>query len=166
MRAKLGISTTLVRLSVGVEHVDDLIAELDEALGWLEVKPRVKASADSGAERSLKSLFFGAGSSVMPVTLAAPNVSVLCRTRCMACAFLRRSCGVFARFGDARPKNPRRWTKFAVMSTAADILADQLVADAAAQMLGAEQVTSGGSGPTSAGYGGGDGHGRSCGSVA
>jgi cystathionine gamma-lyase len=33
MRAKLGISDSLVRLSVGVESVDDLIAELQEALG-------------------------------------------------------------------------------------------------------------------------------------
>lgn len=31
-RAKLGISDTLVRLSVGIEHVDDLIADLDNAL--------------------------------------------------------------------------------------------------------------------------------------
>ena len=33
MRAELGISDSLVRLSVGVESVDDLIAELKEALG-------------------------------------------------------------------------------------------------------------------------------------
>jgi cystathionine gamma-lyase len=33
MRAKLGISDSLVRLSVGVESVDDLVAELKEALG-------------------------------------------------------------------------------------------------------------------------------------
>jgi cystathionine gamma-lyase len=33
MRAKLGISDSLVRLSVGVESVDDLIAELKDALG-------------------------------------------------------------------------------------------------------------------------------------
>jgi cystathionine gamma-lyase len=33
MRAKLGISDSLVRLSVGVESVEDLIAELKEALG-------------------------------------------------------------------------------------------------------------------------------------
>jgi len=33
MRAKLGISDSLVRLSVGVESLDDLIAELKEALG-------------------------------------------------------------------------------------------------------------------------------------
>lgn len=33
MRASLGISDTLIRLSVGVEDVDDLIAELDGALG-------------------------------------------------------------------------------------------------------------------------------------
>jgi cystathionine gamma-lyase len=33
MRAQLGISDSLVRLSVGVESVDDLISELREALG-------------------------------------------------------------------------------------------------------------------------------------
>ncbi len=33
MRASLGISDTLIRLSVGVEDVEDLIAELDRALG-------------------------------------------------------------------------------------------------------------------------------------
>lgn len=32
-REKLGISDGLVRLSVGVEHVDDLLADLEEALG-------------------------------------------------------------------------------------------------------------------------------------
>ena len=31
-RAKLGISDTLIRLSVGIEAVDDLIADLDQAL--------------------------------------------------------------------------------------------------------------------------------------
>jgi cystathionine gamma-lyase len=36
-RRKLGISDGLVRLSVGLEHVDDLIADLDQALaGALE----------------------------------------------------------------------------------------------------------------------------------
>jgi cystathionine gamma-lyase len=32
-RAKLGISDTLIRLSVGIEDGDDLIADLDAALG-------------------------------------------------------------------------------------------------------------------------------------
>lgn len=32
-RAKLGISDTLVRISVGIEHPDDLIADLERALG-------------------------------------------------------------------------------------------------------------------------------------
>jgi cystathionine beta-lyase/cystathionine gamma-synthase len=32
-RAKLGISDQLIRLSVGIESVDDLIADLDQALG-------------------------------------------------------------------------------------------------------------------------------------
>jgi cystathionine gamma-lyase len=31
-RQKLGISDGLIRISVGIEHVDDLIADLDEAL--------------------------------------------------------------------------------------------------------------------------------------
>ena len=31
-RAKLGISDTLIRLSVGIEAVDDLIADLDQSL--------------------------------------------------------------------------------------------------------------------------------------
>ena len=33
IRARLGISDTLVRLSVGVEDVDDLVADLEYALG-------------------------------------------------------------------------------------------------------------------------------------
>jgi cystathionine gamma-lyase len=33
VRAALGISDTLVRLSVGIEDPDDLIADLDAALG-------------------------------------------------------------------------------------------------------------------------------------
>jgi len=33
LRARIGISDTLIRLSVGIEDVDDLIAELDYALG-------------------------------------------------------------------------------------------------------------------------------------
>ena len=32
-RAKLGIGDTLVRLSVGIEDTDDLIADLEPALG-------------------------------------------------------------------------------------------------------------------------------------
>ena len=31
-RARLGITDDLVRLSVGIEHVDDLIADIDQAL--------------------------------------------------------------------------------------------------------------------------------------
>jgi cystathionine beta-lyase/cystathionine gamma-synthase len=31
-RAALGISDSLVRLSVGIEHVDDLLADLDHGL--------------------------------------------------------------------------------------------------------------------------------------
>jgi methionine-gamma-lyase len=32
-RAKAGIADGLIRLSVGLENVDDLIADLDQALG-------------------------------------------------------------------------------------------------------------------------------------
>jgi cystathionine gamma-lyase len=32
-RAKLGISDSLVRLSIGIEDVEDLVADLDAALG-------------------------------------------------------------------------------------------------------------------------------------
>ena len=32
-RAKLGISDRLIRLSVGIEALDDLVADLDQALG-------------------------------------------------------------------------------------------------------------------------------------
>jgi cystathionine beta-lyase/cystathionine gamma-synthase len=32
-RAKLGISDQLIRLSVGIEAVEDLLADLDQALG-------------------------------------------------------------------------------------------------------------------------------------
>jgi len=32
-RAEVGITETLIRLSVGIEHADDLMAELDQALG-------------------------------------------------------------------------------------------------------------------------------------
>lgn len=45
MRAKLGISDTLIRLSVGIEHVDDLIADLEQALHAAHVQaPRVAAA--------------------------------------------------------------------------------------------------------------------------
>ena len=32
MRERLGITDTLLRLSVGLEHIDDIIADLDQAL--------------------------------------------------------------------------------------------------------------------------------------
>jgi cystathionine beta-lyase/cystathionine gamma-synthase len=32
MRVELGISDSLVRLSVGIEHADDLVADLERAL--------------------------------------------------------------------------------------------------------------------------------------
>jgi len=33
---RLGIDDTLLRASVGIEHIDDLIADLDQALGGEE----------------------------------------------------------------------------------------------------------------------------------
>jgi len=33
LRDKMGLSDSLVRLSVGIEDVEDLIADLDQALG-------------------------------------------------------------------------------------------------------------------------------------
>jgi cystathionine gamma-lyase len=33
LRARLGITDNLVRLSVGIEDIEDLIADLDQALG-------------------------------------------------------------------------------------------------------------------------------------
>jgi cystathionine gamma-lyase len=50
MRKELGISDTLIRLSVGIEHVDDLIADLEsgfEAARAMkeEKKPTPEASA-------------------------------------------------------------------------------------------------------------------------
>jgi O-acetylhomoserine (thiol)-lyase len=38
-RAKMGVSEQLVRLSVGVEHVEDLIADLDHALSVAVRRP-------------------------------------------------------------------------------------------------------------------------------
>lgn len=38
MRAKLGISDSLVRLSVGIENIDDLIADLKQALEAAKAK--------------------------------------------------------------------------------------------------------------------------------
>jgi cystathionine beta-lyase/cystathionine gamma-synthase len=34
-RKKVGISDTLVRISVGIENADDLLADLDQALGTI-----------------------------------------------------------------------------------------------------------------------------------
>ena len=36
-RAKSGIADSLVRLSVGIEHIDDLLADLEQALGEMNV---------------------------------------------------------------------------------------------------------------------------------
>ena len=32
IRLKVGITDNLIRLSVGIEHIDDLIADLDQAI--------------------------------------------------------------------------------------------------------------------------------------
>jgi cystathionine beta-lyase/cystathionine gamma-synthase len=44
-RAKMGITEQLIRLSVGIEHVDDLIADLEQALSLVS-SPRQHAHAD------------------------------------------------------------------------------------------------------------------------
>ena len=36
MRERLGITETFLRMSVGIENVDDLIADLDQAFGEKE----------------------------------------------------------------------------------------------------------------------------------
>jgi O-acetylhomoserine (thiol)-lyase len=35
-QAKAGVTPEMIRLSVGIEHVDDIIADLDQALGKAE----------------------------------------------------------------------------------------------------------------------------------
>jgi len=44
-RAALGISDQLIRLSVGIEDCDDLIADLDRALDASRGRPRSTGSA-------------------------------------------------------------------------------------------------------------------------
>jgi cystathionine beta-lyase/cystathionine gamma-synthase len=44
-RAKMGITEQLIRLSVGIEHVDDLVADLEQALSLVS-SPRQHAHAD------------------------------------------------------------------------------------------------------------------------
>ena len=41
-REKLGITDTLLRLSVGLEHVDELIADLEQAFVYLRKNPRCR----------------------------------------------------------------------------------------------------------------------------
>jgi cystathionine beta-lyase/cystathionine gamma-synthase len=40
-RAKMGVTEQMIRLSVGIENADDLIADLEHALGAVEVRERV-----------------------------------------------------------------------------------------------------------------------------
>ncbi len=54
-REKAGISDSLIRLSVGIEHVDDLIDDLEEAFGRINRKSTVIASTESGVSIPLES---------------------------------------------------------------------------------------------------------------
>lgn len=44
-RAAHGISEGLIRLSAGLEHLDDLLADLDQALGAAELPGRLALAA-------------------------------------------------------------------------------------------------------------------------
>jgi cystathionine beta-lyase/cystathionine gamma-synthase len=48
-RAAIGIGDGLIRLSVGIEAVDDIIADLDQALGKVGSKQRAAAGKQRGA---------------------------------------------------------------------------------------------------------------------
>jgi hypothetical protein len=39
--AKAGVSEDMIRLSIGIEHIDDLIADLDQALSHLVQRQRL-----------------------------------------------------------------------------------------------------------------------------
>ena len=41
-RRELGISDGLIRISVGIENIDDIIADIEQALGALEVATEVQ----------------------------------------------------------------------------------------------------------------------------
>jgi cystathionine gamma-lyase len=56
MRKELGISDTLIRLSVGIEHVDDLIADLERGFSAVkQASPGGSKSSANGAGRARRS---------------------------------------------------------------------------------------------------------------
>jgi cystathionine beta-lyase/cystathionine gamma-synthase len=46
LRKKMGVTEQLIRLSVGVEHVDDLIADLEKSLALLTADRKQAVVAD------------------------------------------------------------------------------------------------------------------------
>jgi cystathionine gamma-lyase len=48
IRAKLGISDSLVRLSIGIEAIEDILADLDQALGKAAAATAALKSAANG----------------------------------------------------------------------------------------------------------------------
>jgi O-acetylhomoserine (thiol)-lyase len=42
-QAKAGVSPEMIRLSIGIEHIDDIIEDLDQALATAHVAPRLAA---------------------------------------------------------------------------------------------------------------------------
>ncbi|HTV29878.1 MAG TPA: aminotransferase class I/II-fold pyridoxal phosphate-dependent enzyme [Xanthobacteraceae bacterium] len=49
-QAKAGVTPDLIRLSIGIEHVDDIIADLDQALAVAQAPPALAAAALRAAE--------------------------------------------------------------------------------------------------------------------
>ena len=43
---KMGVTEQMIRLSVGIEHVEDLISDLEKGLGVLSLKPERVGVAD------------------------------------------------------------------------------------------------------------------------
>ncbi|MFN9391465.1 MAG: PLP-dependent transferase, partial [Betaproteobacteria bacterium] len=42
---KAGVSEDLIRLSVGIEHIDDLLEDIDQALAAASAKPKLAVNA-------------------------------------------------------------------------------------------------------------------------
>ena len=56
-RQKMGITEQLIRLSVGIEHVDDLIADLKQALTAVTAVPQQTVASDQeilGCDRPIR----------------------------------------------------------------------------------------------------------------
>ena len=49
---RMGIGPGLIRMSVGVEHYEDIIADLEQALAAVEVPPEKERAARRGAARA------------------------------------------------------------------------------------------------------------------